>query len=335
LSSNNTHREQGRTCLPFCQIHDMGIIATLTFSPCIDKITSVAKLIDEKKLYCVDPYSTPGGGGVNVARAIKRLGGKSVAIYPAGGYCGNLLNELMRKEDVSILPIEIQGDTRENLIIKENSTNRHFRFIMPGPALNDTQIIECLNQIESLSDLSFIVVSGSFPEGVPANIFERLAGIADRKKAKLVVDTSGGALKDALMSGVYLIKPNLNELASLVLAFHVTNYSIAATAGELISKGHCNVVVVSMGSGGALLVTKDLTKEFSAPQVEKMSTSGSGDCMVAGIVLGLENGMNMEDAVQYGVVCGSAAAMHHGTALIEPQDAQKLLNDIHLNLPNC
>jgi 6-phosphofructokinase 2 len=148
--------------------------------------------------------------------------------------------------------------------------------------------------------------------------------IAKNKKAKLIADTSGEALKYAAKEGVYLLKPNLGELSSLVDKDYLQPDEAANAAKQIIKKGNCEVVVVSMGAAGAMLITKIITKNFLPPLVERKSTVGAGDSMVAGIVLSLSIGKSLEEAVQYGVACGTAATMNDGTELCRLQDVENL-----------
>lgn len=111
-------------------------IMTITFNPCIDKSFSIDKLRPETKLACTPPYREPGGGGINVARAIHKLGGQACAIFPAGGYLGETLVELLAIEGVPVKPIKTMADTRENVNVVESSTGRQYRFILPGPPLH-------------------------------------------------------------------------------------------------------------------------------------------------------------------------------------------------------
>ncbi|MFI5134082.1 MAG: 1-phosphofructokinase family hexose kinase, partial [Chitinophagales bacterium] len=177
-------------------------IITITFSPCIDKSTSVPQLLPEKKLQCVVPKLEPGGGGINVARAIKKLGGEAIAIFPSGGYTGKYFNHLMEKENVPSVIIEIKNETRENIIVLDESSNQQYRFGMPGTELSESEWKQCIKVIEEMparpaggKDVEFIVASGSLPPGVPLDIYAHLAIIAKKQKAKLIVDTSGEALQ--------------------------------------------------------------------------------------------------------------------------------------------
>ena len=300
-------------------------IVTITFSPCIDKSTSVSALVPEKKLSCAYPKLEPGGGGINVARAIKKLGGEVTAIYPAGGYTGKYFIELLNKEQVSSHYIETINETRENIIVVDESSNAQYRFGMPGTILMEQEWTKILQDLSDMIDVEYIVASGSLPTGVPINIFARIAEIAIAKKAKLIVDTSGEALKDAVDKSVFLIKPNLGELSALVGKEYLNPGEIIAAARQIIEKGKCQAVVVSMGAEGALLVTKSLERKIGPPVVDRKSTVGAGDSMVAGIVHKLAAGESLDIAVAYGVACGTAATMNSGTELCKKEDVEKIL----------
>ena len=302
----------------------MSTIVTVTFSPCIDKTTSVKKLLPDKKLHCAAPKLEPGGGGINVARAIKKLGGNATAIFPSGGYTGKYFNHLLEVESIHAVIIEVQNETRENIIVLDEAENAQYRFGMPGTNLNDAEWMQCLKAVEEIQDISFIVASGSLPPGVPLNIFAQLAKIAKNKNAKFLVDTSGEALREAVNEGVYLLKPNLGELCFLSGKTHLKLHEIEAAAKEIIEEGKCEVVVISMGAQGALFVTNDLIKTIVPPAVIRKSTVGAGDSMLAGIVYYLSKQKDITEAVKYGVACGTAATMNTGTELCNLKDVEKI-----------
>ena len=302
----------------------MPSIITITFSPCIDKSTAVPALVPEKKLICTSPKLEPGGGGINIARAIKKLGGAATAIFPSGGYTGKYFNYLLEKEHINAVIIETANETRENIIVVDQANNNQYRFGMPGTALAETEWRKCLQAIEEISDVEFIIASGSLPPGVPDNIYALLAKIAKTKKAKFIVDTSGDALKQAIAEGVYMLKPNLGELSYLAGKKELQVDEVKNVAREIITKGECEVMVVSMGAAGAMLVTDEIAEIFTPPAVERKSTVGAGDSMVAGIVFYLALGKSLLQAVQYGVACGTAATLNAGTELCKKDDADRL-----------
>jgi len=306
----------------------MSQIVTITFNPCIDKSATVAQLIPEKKLSCPEPTFEPGGGGINVARAIKKLGGEATAVYPAGGYTGKFFNELLAKEKVSSIIIDVENPLRENVIILEESSNNQFRFGFPGARLLQHEVEQCIDAIDKTTGAEYLVASGSLPEGLPDDIFARLAIISKKKGLKLVIDTSKAALKHAAHEGVYMLKPNLAELGSLLARKDLSMDGVHAAGKELIAKEFCQVLLVSLGEKGAMLFTKDRELKAASPTVEKKSTVGAGDSLVAGFVLSLFQGKSLEHALRYGVACGTAATMNPGTELCNKKDADALFQKI-------
>ena len=286
-------------------------------------------MIPEKKLSCSQPQLEPGGGGINVARAIRKLGGEATAVFPSGGYTGKYFNHLLEEEKIDAVIIETVNETRENIIVLDESANNQYRFGMPGTFLHPQEWLQCLKKVEAMNDVGFLVASGSLPPGVPVDVFASLAKIARKMNAKFIVDTSGEPLIHAIDEGVYLLKPNLGELATLAGIKEIPMNAVGNIAKEIIEKGKCEVMVISMGAKGAMLVTHDGSEVFSPPVVERKSTVGAGDSMVAGIVFYLSSGKSLADAVRYGVACGTAATMNPGTALCKKEDADRLYKLIH------
>jgi len=302
------------------------MIITLTLNPAIDKSIEVDQLIPEKKMRCSEMRMEAGGGGINISKALAELGQQSTAIFPCGGSNGQLLTEMLSHRNIVLKPIQIKNSTRESIVITEASTNKQYRFVMPGPELNCEETEHIKEVITSLKDVSYLVISGSMPPNIPDNFLSEVADIANSKEIKLVVDTSGNSLKEALMKGVYLIKPNLSELCFLVDQEYLEPSEVDHAAYEILKKGYCEVIVVSMGPAGALLTTKKIRRKFATPTVKKVSTVGAGDSMMAGIVYVLEQNKSLEEAVQFGIACGTAATINKGTQLFKKEDAFKFYN---------
>jgi len=301
------------------------MIVTLTLNPAVDKSTEVDRLVPEKKMRCPNLTVEAGGGGINVSKAIKELGGESVAIFPYGGLNGDLLLELLAEKSIPTRGIRVNQMTRESFTINEVSTNRQYRFVMPGPTLADQDLLNLKEALLSIPNPTFLVMSGSFPEGLPTTfIMQRVAQFAKDQGMKLIVDTSGDTLKTALETGVHLVKPNLSELCSLVNKESLELSEIDEAAREVIKSKGCEVVVVSMGPAGAMVISKDISRKFTAPVVKKLTTVGAGDSMVAGITYMLDQKKSIEEAVQFGIACGTAATMNKGTQLFKKADALRL-----------
>jgi 6-phosphofructokinase 2 len=314
------------------EICRMNKILTITFSPCIDKSTSVQELLPERKLHCALPKLEPGGGGINVARAIKKLGGEAIAIYPSGGYTGKFLNHLVEKEGLTSGVIHTKNETRENITVFEEITSKQYRLGMPSSELFQNEWEEILALVSGCNGVEYIIASGSLPPGVPMDVFGQLAKIAKSKHAKFIVDTSGEPLKHATEVGVFLIKPNLEELAFLSGKKELQSNEIKNIAKEMIASGKCENIVVSMGAKGALLFTSNSAFSFVPPKVTVKSTVGAGDSMVGGILYAISNGKSMPEAVQYGVACGTSATMHAGTELCNKIVADELFGRVEVEL---
>ena len=152
----------------------MSSIVTLTINPAVDKSTSVPNLIAEKKLNCDIPKYESGGGGINVSRALKRLGSDSTAIFPASGRTGERLQELLRAEGIEIEAVKTCNETRENFTVVDSSTNQQYRFGMPGPELSTAEASLFFSTIQNLSP-QLLVLSGSLPPGVSENFYADIA----------------------------------------------------------------------------------------------------------------------------------------------------------------
>lgn len=304
-------------------------VVTLTLNPSVDVSSSCENVAPEKKLRCTRPRYEPGGGGINVSRALKKLGRESLACFPAGGPGGLRLSQLLRSEQVTTQEIGIDGETRENLTVTEQSADQQFRFVMPGPELSESEQKECVDRIWANGRKpEYVIASGSLPPGVPDDFLARLAERAHEEDARLIVDTSGEPLKRAVEAGVYLIKPNMREVQSLAKKEIENEDELRTLGSDLIKRCHCQAIVVSLGAGGALLITGDMTRHYKSPTVPIRSKVGAGDSMMAGIVYGLTEGKSIEEAVSLGIAAGAAAVMTPGSELCRREDTFRLYKQV-------
>jgi 6-phosphofructokinase 2 len=305
----------------------MPAIVTLTMNPALDIATATDHVEPDHKLRCSEPRYDPGGGGINVARAVHALGGDATAVFPVGGPAGEMIRHMLMQEDVAHSAIPISGFTRESLAVEECETGRQFRFILPGPMISERDQERCLERLSMLAaDAGYIVASGSLPLGVAADFYRRVGGVARKLGKRFVLDTSGAALKQA-GCGIYLLKPSLRELADLTARQIRTEGDEEEAAQELVEQGCCEIVVLSLGPRGALLATVEGCERFTAIPVEAHSTVGAGDSMLAAIVLGLCRDMPLRDAVRFGMAAGAAALLGSGTQLCRRNDVERLYEE--------
>jgi 6-phosphofructokinase 2 len=300
-------------------------IVTLTVNPSLDKSTKFTGLLPEQKIRCDAPHYDAGGGGINVSKAISRLGGESTCIFTSGGSSGHLLEKLVQKEKIETKTIQLQNWTRENFIALETGTNSQYRFGFPGCPLNSDETIAILDVVHQTKS-KFFIANGSLNDGLSSDFYSQVGEIVKATGAKFIADTSGEALKEVLKTGAYLIKPNVGELAKLVGVAQLHPDEADDAALTLINSGGAEIVVVSLGAQGAVLVTKDETHYVSAPNVRRKSTVGAGDSMVGGMVWALSQEMPLREVIRWGVACGSAATMNEGTQLFTKTDAHRLYN---------
>ncbi len=306
------------------------MIITITMNPALDKSTTVPKLAPEKKMRCAHMITEAGGGGINVSKAIKKLEGESIAIFPSGGMNGKKIEEYLAAQGINYKIIPTKEETRENIVVSETETNAQFRFVLPGAKIGAEEANACLQMLEQLKPTpTYIVASGSLPPGLTGQFFSDLAKLAKKLKARFIIDTSGEPLQMAAKEGVFLLKPNLGELSALVGREQLELNEVDDAALEIVRKGSCEVMVVSLGPSGALLVTKDGCEHIPSPTVKKQSTVGAGDSMVAGMVWMLSQGKSLKEMARFGVACGTAATMNAGTQLFKKEDVYRLYDWIN------
>lgn len=304
----------------------------LTMNPSVDLATETERVVPTHKLRCGDTLHDAGGGGVNVARVLTRLGGHCLSVCPTGGSSGQWLQRRMREEGLDSVFLPIADETRVSFTVHEHSTGAEFRFVMPGPHLSEAEWMAALAQVQGLQPFPAIVVaSGSLPPGAPADFYARLARLCRAQGARMVLDTSGPSLAAALAEGVYLFKPNLKELAELVGRSLETPEQWQAAAQQLVREGRTEVVALTLGHLGALLVTRDAV--WSAPplDVPVASAVGAGDSFVGGLVWALQQGQPLEQAFGWGIAAGTATLLGAGTALCRPEDIVRLHGLVRTN----
>jgi 6-phosphofructokinase 2 len=311
------------------------VIVTVTMNPALDVVTEVPRVVPAGKLRCGAPRRAPGGGGVNVARTIAALGGHPVALYARGGLVGGRLDQaLAAVEGLTARPVHVRGETRENLLVRETTTGHELHLVMPGPRVGATEWGAVLRALETMQPApGYVVASGSLPRGVPEDFYGRLAERVRAAGGRMVLDTRGEPLRRALDRGVWMIKPNVGELAELVGEHLPDERALETAATGLVAAGACEVVVLSLGRGGAVLVSRDHgAVHLRSPVVRQASRVGAGDAMVGGTVLALARGAPLRDAVEAGIVAGAATVMTPAFTTCNRRDVDELTAQLHERL---
>jgi len=304
-------------------------ILTVTLNPALDLETRTPHLKASEKLRCTDPTRDPGGGGLNVARAIRQLGGEAVALAAAGGLAGVALQQMMAERDTPTELLPAPGDLRQNLSVIETDTGRQYRFIFPGPSWSETDFTQARIALERrVSAGDWVVFSGSLPPGVqPEWLVDLMTGLA-RAGGRVVLDTSGAALRAAVAHpalGLAVLRIDGPEAETLSGQTFPTARDSADFAADLVSRGVASIVICGRGAEGSVLVTAQERWHAPVADVPVVSRTGAGDSFVAGAVLALSREMTLAGVLQHGCASASAACTTPATELCDSATVERLL----------
>ena len=302
-------------------------ILTLTLNPALDMSTAVPSLVPDQKLRCSEPQLDPGGGGLNVSRAVAALGGESLALVALGGLTGDRLAGLIRHEGVPFLALTAPGETRQSLTVTAADTGRQYRFMLPGPQWSeaDQQRVFLLLRASARAG-ALGVISGSQPPGVPvdfpAHLARAMVGL------HVVLDTSGPALRQVVnvpIAGLYVLRMDGEEAEDLAGHPLTTRAQSADFAQSLVRQGVAQQVIVARGADGSVLADASQRLFVKAANVPVKSKVGAGDSFVAGFVLATARGQTAAEAMAMGSAAASAAVMTDATQLCRIEDVMRLV----------
>ncbi len=302
-------------------------ILTLTLNPALDMSTAVPSLVPDQKLRCSEPQLDPGGGGLNVSRAVAALGGESLALVALGGLTGDRLAGLIRHEGVPFLALTAPGETRQSLTVTATDSGRQYRFMLPGPEWSeaDQQRVFLLLRASARAG-ALGVISGSQPPGVPvdfpAHLARSMAGL------QVVLDTSGPALRQVVKApipGLYVLRMDGEEAEDLAGQALTTGTQSADFAQSLVRRGVAQQVIVARGADGSVLADAEQRLFVKAADVPVKSKVGAGDSFVAGFVLAMARGQSAAEAMAMGSAAASAAVMTDATQLCRLEDVMRLV----------
>jgi 6-phosphofructokinase 2 len=303
-------------------------IATLTLSPTVD-LSSVADHVRPiHKIRTQDDRFDPGGGGINVARVVLELGGEVEALALAGGTTGRLFEELLEREGVPRRLIRTAAHTRISHMVYERETGLEYRFVPAGEAPAPEELKACLEAVRQI-ECRYFVASGSVPPGTPPDILARIGRIVEENGARFVLDSSGIGLTATLgQAPVYLVKPSLSELETVAGRELKDPAAQEQAARRIVEGGRAEIVAVTLGAEGAVLVTRDRVLRKPTPKVKVRSAVGAGDSFLGAMTLALARDETPEQGFVAGIAAGTAAVLTPGTRLCRREDYERLLNEL-------
>ena len=286
-------------------------------NPAVDLFGVTEELVDDGKSRCQSPSREAGGGGLNVARNLRRLGLDVLAVVPAGGLNGRQLEQMLRDDGLPFESINTENETRQNLAITERRSGRLIHFVFPGATLQESEWQQCLDVIGAVQPApEFLVLSGSLPEGVPDDFYARAVRLARQQGTKVVLDTSGRALLAPMQEGVFLAKLNRREFGDLGYDGPDDYPSVLDAMGRRVEAGQAEALIVTLDADGALLASRDgLRLHLRPPPTRVISHVGAGDSFVTVLVYQLQRGLPLREAFQYGVAAAAAKVNTAGNQL--------------------
>ncbi|WP_212525325.1 1-phosphofructokinase family hexose kinase [Actibacterium sp. MT2.3-13A] len=306
-------------------------ILTITLNPAVDLSTATDQVEPGPKLRCDPPRSDPGGGGINVSRTIRVLGGRSRALVALGGATGRMLRDLLQAEGIDYLPFRAPGETRQSLAVTDRGTGQQYRFVMPGPAWDEAHSVAMLAMIgQSVIRDGYVVVSGSNPPGLQEDFITRVAARLEGSGAKLIVDTSGPALRHlatppAKTPPPYVLRMDQEEAEALAGRPLPARADSAGFAARLVEEGAAAVVIVARGADGSVLAAGGRRLHVAAADVPIRSKVGAGDSFVGAFTLSLARNASLAKALQHGAAAASATVITEATQLCTREDTARLV----------
>ncbi|MCD8494223.1 MAG: 1-phosphofructokinase family hexose kinase [Burkholderiaceae bacterium] len=300
-------------------------ILTVTLNPTLDVSTSVARLIDHAKLRCSPELEQVGGGGINVAHVVHSLGGRCQAMLPVGGSRGQDILQRLTDGGLDCITATIDQQNRQCFTVYETETGHEYRFVLPGPTFSQTEQAACISAICNHLPTDHLILSGSLPPGVPDDFYATVIEAVrhTHPTLRIVVDASGETLTHALAAGVFMIKPSREEFCELTGYQATEPIDCVAACRELISQGKAQVIALTLGADGALLVTADQAWQIDPLPVTVTSTVGAGDSFVGGFVWSLTQNPDFMRAARIATAAASAALQTQGELRF---DAGAILN---------
>ncbi len=290
------------------------MINTITLNPALDYFVEVDKLEFGKTNRTTDCSLYAGGKGINVAIVAHNLGVKSRATGFLAGFTGEEIAKQLKNIGIDEQFVRADGHTRINIKLKENKMNLRETEINASGAGITSKDLDALHEIiEQFPNGEILVLSGNVPSTMNAAIYGDILERFAHKNFRIAIDTSGEALRHAIKKQPFLVKPNLSELEDF-FGCSIATDELAYYCNKLQELGAKNILL-SMGADGAMLLDENKTiHRLPAPQGKLVASSGAGDSMLAGFLVGYLQGKNFAEAFRLSVAAGSATAFSHGLA---------------------
>lgn len=304
------------------------MILCVTINPIIDKNIYIDYLEKGKSAHASSIQLIAGGKGNNVARILQKFGMSVLALNILGGFEGKQLKDLMENEHLPNVQTWVKEKTRNHLFIIEKSSKILTDIYEPSPDVSKKEKKLFLKKYRQLAIKSKVVVlGGSSPCRELDDTFYEMIDFANKNEIKSVLDTSGNALKSGIEAGPFLVKPNIEETEKIT-GKRIRNVNEIIEALDFYNSKKIRIIVISMGKNGAYIRSGKNIFKSSTPDIPALNPFGSGDCMVAGFIKGMVEGLDITDTIKIGMAAGTANVARWDVAAVTLDEIEKYISKI-------
>ena len=307
------------------------MIYTITLNPALDRTLWINQIREDVSNRIIREESYAGGKGIDVSKVLTALGVENRALGFLAGFAGRQLEAQLTRDGTQCSFIPVSGETRINIVIHELVTGRQIILNSSGPEVKPFESLEITDVVRRREDPEFVSIGGSLPPRVHPEIYRKIIETARLRGAKVILDVDREALKIGIGGKPDVIKPNIHELSALVGRKLEKRGEILEAAREINRKG-VEIVLVSMGPRGILLVSDGKAYQAVPPSVEVVNTIGAGDSSVAGFIYGRVSGRDLKESLILATAAGTATTLRRGTALATKEDVEKLAPQVRLEI---
>lgn len=307
------------------------MITTVTLNPAIDKTCTTQGLFPGQVNRMQTIHNNAGGKGINVARILRQYDIEVRTLGFIGGYSGAFVENNLREMKALTAFTKVKEETRvsTNIIAEDGFITE---ILEPGPKITGSEMERFLGDYKFwLEDNDFVVLSGSAPRGVKADVYAKLIQLARKQDKKVILDTSGDFLVEGVREKPYLIKPNLRELEYLV-KHSVKGMEAAVDAIKNLIQNGIPHVLLSLGPKGLLYAgaADEQVLYAKAPEIKVKNSIGCGDSVVASFCMSQLRGDDMAETLRWAVAISAAAATLPDIAVIPKEKAEELYEEIQV-----
>ncbi len=306
-------------------------IVSLSLNPAIDLTYEFDSLKHDQKTRATSTHYDPGGTGINVGRALESLNANCFTCCITAGKMGEFLHSMLNQQLKNVTTLQVDGETRINTTLIQQSPQYQYEINAVGPSITPAQLNDITDQFLAHCQQGIGILTGSLPPGIADDTYQNINIALQQQGGRCIIDAPVVAMKKALLSKPFLIKPNQHELEVLQDKALNSIEQVAIEARKLVTQG-TQYVCVSLADKGAIITGSENSYFCNSPKITVNSTVGAGDSLVAGLAYAFSLNQKPEHALKFAVACGAGTAIQAGTQLFKPEELEKLSNEINIKV---